>query len=220
MTAALAGYLVGALCYGLSTAYGIRFSSDLTVPTAAALGPAVAWSGLSLARHESSLLLAIGPLVAVVVHLVRRRSYWEVTSHTGLFLVSVLVFLGFRRVGLEDLLVPALISGVAYLIGEFTRQRAPRARRRHFADGDVRTWLMLQAVLVCACGLTMLGLRQMDWPAFVAMAAVLALTKHEFEAFALSRTAYEQTLSAVEELKSRGRQISSLEAQGGFTNPT
>jgi hypothetical protein len=64
-------------------------------------------------------------------------------------------------------------------------------------------WLLLQAVLLSACGVTILVQERMGWPAFVVMAAVLALTKREFEAFGESGKAYDQTLRALDRLAER-----------------
>jgi hypothetical protein len=197
---ALAGYIFSACCYGLSVGYGIRFDDRHSVPTAAALAPAVVWVGLSLPGTTRHGWLMVGPLVAVAVLVARSHRAQELVSHLLLFAATLAVFEVMEHAGLDEPLVGGLLAGMIYLAGEGLRQRAS-SDWTNDKRADRRTFWLLNAVVLCACGLTVLGVQEMDWPAFVAMAAVLALTKREFEAFALSRDAYAQTVSALEELK-------------------
>jgi hypothetical protein len=142
----------------------------------------------------------VGPLVAVAVLVARSHRAQELVSHLLLFAATLAVFEVMEHAGLDEPLVGGLLAGMIYLAGEGLRQRAS-SDWTNDKRADRRTFWLLNAVVLCACGLTVLGVQEMDWPAFVAMAAVLALTKREFEAFALSRDAYAQTVSALEELK-------------------
>jgi hypothetical protein len=203
MTPALAGYVFSASCYGLSAGYGIRFDARHSVPTAAALAPAVVWVGMNLPGSTNPAWLGVGPFVAVIVLLALRRQVHEVISHLLLYGAALAIFELMNYADFEEPLVGGLFAGVLYLVGEAVRQHAVRSDRANVRRSDQRTYWLLNAVLLCACGLTILGVQEMDWPAFVAMAVVLALTKREFEAFALSRDAYAQTVTAIDQLKRR-----------------
>jgi hypothetical protein len=200
MTELLLPVVVGAMCYGLSTAFEIRFTSKTTVPTAAALAPAVCLVAMG-GHGDYAYLLALAPAAAALSLLVTRRPFDEIVLHVALFGLVAATVQGLGMLGLEDPLARALVGGTEYLLGQYSVQRV-RMHSPLLAHGDRKTWLLLHGVLICACGLTALGVGEMDWPAFIAMALVLVLTKREFEAFALSRTAYEQTVQAVERLKS------------------
>lgn len=199
MTRSEVPFVVGAICYALSTAYGIRFTNNRTVPTAAALAPAVCLVGLGDDVFSPSVMV-LCPIGALFVLLARRRPTAEIVRHVGLFGLVTGTLVGLGAAGLQDPLALAVVGGVVYLLGENIAQRI-RVGKQLLVEGDRRTWLLLHGVLVCACGLTALGVQQMDWPAFIAMAFVLVLTKREFEAFALSRTAYAQTVRAIDRLK-------------------
>jgi hypothetical protein len=203
MTMALAGYLFSAACYGLATGYGIRFDAGHSVSTAAALAPAVVWVGLNLPATTNPGLLGVGPAVALLVLIALRRRIHEVLSHVMLFGITLGIFGVMNYAGLDEPLVGGLLAGGIYLVGDAVRQHLVSSGRASVRRSDQRTYWLLHAVLLCACGLTVLGVQEMDWPAFAAMAVVLALTKREFEAFALSRDAYDQTVSAIDQLKRR-----------------
>jgi hypothetical protein len=200
MSDAAVPLLVGSTCYALATAFEIRFTNNTTVPTAAALAPAVCLVALG-GEGNYSYLLPLAPAAAIVLLLATRRPVHEVIWHVVLFGVVATSVQGLGLVGVRDPLVRALIGGSQYLLGQYVAQRL-RARCALLPREDRKTWLLLHGVLVCACGLTALGVDEMDWPAFIAMALVLVLTKREFEAFAQSRTAYEQTVAAIGRLKS------------------
>jgi hypothetical protein len=129
-----------------------------------------------------------------------RRPAAEAIRHVALFGLVTVTLMGLGAAGLRDPLLRALVGGVVYLAGEYFAQRLG-THQQVLAPSDRKTWLLLHGVLLCACGLTALGVEEMDWPAFIAMAFVLLLTKREFEAFALSRTAYDQTVRAIDRLK-------------------
>jgi len=78
-------------------------------------------------------------------------------------------------------------------------------RRRHLKIGvdpeDRRVWLWLQAVLVSAYGLMILGYAQIGWPALLAMLVVLGPTKSEFDRYAMARRVLRQTIGALGELE-------------------
>ena len=198
------GYIVGCACYGLATSFAIRFNERLTVASAAAFAPAVAWSAFAQRRP---VLLFVPVLFAGLVLILRRRPLVECATHAALFGAVVAVVVVTRIVGVDEVLVPSLIGGVVYLTADYALQRRTAALVVLAVGQEPRTWWLLQGVLLCACGLTGLGVEQMDWPAFVAMAGVLVLTKREFEAFAQSREAYQQTLRALEKLQQRGSAI-------------
>lgn len=197
------GYIVGCACYGLATTFPIRFSDRLYVASAAAFAPAVAWSAFA---QSHLALLALPPLFAALALTLRRHPLRESASHAALFGLVVTLTGAARVAGIDQVLLPSLVGGAAYLGVDYLRQRRA-ASPAPLIGSDMRTWWLLQGVLLCACGLTGLGVEQMDWPAFAAMAGVLVLTKSEFEAFAQSREAYQQTVRAVEGLQNRGSAI-------------
>lgn len=188
--------VIGAVCYALATGYEIRFTSRRTVATASVLAPPIAV--LAVDDGFALFLAGLAPVLSLVFLLVVRKPVHRVFTH-GLLYVLVLGTTGvLGRLGFGTALVHAVVGSGVYLLGDYASQRL---RSKQPLSSDRRTWLMLHGVLICACGLTALGVARMDWPAFVAMAFVLVLTKREFEAFALSRTAYEQTVAAIDKLK-------------------
>lgn len=203
MTAALAGYIFSAVCYGLSTGHGIRFDAKRTVAIAAALAPAVVSVGLRLPDTTNPWLLGVGPLIAVVTLAALRRPVQEMLGHVTLFGAAVATFALLAEAASVEPLVAGMVAGGFYLAGDAARQIIMTSSQMIVGRSDLRTFWLLHAVLLCACGLTVLGVQEMDWPAFVAMAVVLALTKREFEAFAKARTTYDQTVQALDELKRR-----------------
>jgi hypothetical protein len=201
MTLPVGSFLIGVACFGLASAYQIRFSERLTVPTAAALAPMVAWLGTALMRGGRWYLLIIAPITAGLFQVASRQGLSLVSFHALFFGLSVLVSVTGWRLGVRSALLPALVASALYLAGDYARQQFVTPTNSPSVRADKRTWWLLQAVLICACGLTVLAVERMDWPAFVAMAGVLVLTKREFEAFALSRAAYVQTMRAIDVLK-------------------
>jgi hypothetical protein len=202
MRAALVLSFIGSLSYALSTAFAIRLRDDLHVPTAAALAPTSAFSvGLAASDLSISVYL-LAPVAAACVVLVARRSKLEAVAH-GVLYTSCAV--GLALVTREDEVSTGVLAACAllpllYSLGEVARQRVSRPGHAHIR-GDAKMWWLLQAVLACASGLTVLVVDRLGWPAFVAMAGVLALTKREFEAFAISRAAYEETVRALDRLR-------------------
>jgi hypothetical protein len=100
----------------------------------------------------------------------------------------------------------ALALSLLLTLGYSTSAFALHALRHHRQSEsrhDLTVWWLLQGVLLCACGVTVLMLERMRWPAFLAMAAVLALTKREFDAYGKSRIAYDQTVRALDRLAER-----------------
>ena len=203
MTLALAGYLFSAACYGVSTGYSIRFDARHSVSIAAALAPAVIWLGVEPRSLELSPWIIFAPSVAIATLLARRRGVHEIAGHFVLFAGGVGLAAFGRVAGLDEPLAIGLVTCVVYLTADGLRQRLFEEGRAPVASADRRTYWLLHAVILCACGLTILGVQKMDWPAFAAMAIVLALTKREFEAFSQSRTTYDQTIAAIAELKGR-----------------
>lgn len=202
MTTALVLCFIGSLSYALSTVFAIRLRDDLYVPTAAALAPTAAFSVALAARDLSISVFLFAPLAAATVVLLARRSKLEAIAHAVLFTGCAAV-LSLSRHGDEVsilVLAACALLPVLYSFGEVARQKVANRGREH-TRGDAKMWWLLQAVLACASGLTMLVVDRLGWPAFVAMAGVLALTKREFEAFAISRTAYEQTVRALDRLR-------------------
>ena len=199
MSAVLAAYLVGTVCYGLSTTFGIRFTGGLTASTAAALGPAVSVLGLRLAE-TNAVWLVVCPVVALSIMLIRRTPKLEVVRHMILFGGLLTIVRALIGAGLRDPLTIALVGGSFYLVFEFVVQLLV-VGAGVLAPLDRKMWLLLEGVLICACGLTTLGVEALEWPAFIAVAFVLMITKREFESFVKSRTAYEQTVRAIEKLK-------------------
>jgi hypothetical protein len=190
-------YLIGVLCLGLATGVPIRLSPRLSVATAAALGPSVAWSGLAT---NDPRLLAAYPCLVFIGLLVNRRSAAQIASHLVLHGAVLGGLATLRAAGVSEPLFPTVGFGVAYLLGEFGFQRL-RARGPLLSSPYLKPWLLLEGVLLCACGLTTLGVQRLEWPAFLAMAFVLLLTKREFEAFVDSQAAYTQTLDALNWLR-------------------
>jgi hypothetical protein len=207
-----ADFLVGALCFGLSTIFGIRLRDDLTVPTAAALAPTAAALTVSASSTHWSLLL-VAPAAAGLALILMRAPFLEVFSHVGLFLASVgILTTGVSANGrLTASLLLALGLTLAYSVVEVGRQKLSFRGHAHIT-ADLRMWWLLQAVLVCASGLTVLVVERLGWPAFAAMAAVLALTKREFEGFALSRVALDQTVRALARLSENAQRVASGQA--------
>ena len=197
-------YLVASISFVVATAFGIRLRHDLTVPAAAALAPPLALVGRTLEGPDVVLVVA-APLLALLLALVRRRSVVETLSHPVLLVaVTVLVHFALRTsaVSSPEVLLGSLVLTLGYSAAGLGLDRV--ANRGHAgARKDGRMWWLLQGILLCACGLTVLMLERMGWPAFVAMAVVLALTKREFDAFGESRTAYDQTLRALDRLSER-----------------
>ena len=70
-------------CYALATGFRIRFTNNTTVPTSAALAPAVCL--VALGGQSDSYLLALAPTAAVVLLLATRRAVYEVVWHVVLF---------------------------------------------------------------------------------------------------------------------------------------
>ncbi len=200
MDAITAEYVVGGICFGLSTVFGIRLRDDVTVPTAAALAPTAA--ALSLGASEGHVAFAFLPaVVAATVLLVAKTPLLEIASHICLFLAV----LGALFAGGWDRMPPVVLAlglTLAYSLLEVLRQKVSYRGHAHI-NADLGMWWLLQAVLVCASGLTALVVERLGWPAFVAMAAVFAITKSEFEGFALSRTALDQTVRALDRLSQR-----------------
>jgi hypothetical protein len=199
MTVAEASSAVGILCYGLAAAFRIRFSETATAPTGASLAPPVLLISGGLAETHYLLVLA-GCQCAATISAVAARRFGRVfvtqTAAFGICVIALKVLEG----AVGDRLVLAILGATLYLAVDYALLRI-WARTSLLPAEDRRTWLLLQAVLVCACGLTMLGVTQLTWPAFLAMALVLVLTKREFEAFAKSRMAYTQTVRAIDRLK-------------------
>lgn len=197
-------HLVGAASFGLATIFGIRLRDSLTVPTAASLAPPVALSALELDGSERFVFLA-GPLVCLLVLLIVRRSWLEIASHTILFLgIAAVIYSVVARevVGSTVVLVLCVLLTVVYSVVEVGRQKLSHRGHAEIRE-DWKMWSLLQGVLLCACGLTVMVVQRMGWPAFVVMAVVLALTKREFDAFGRSRVAYDQTLRALDRLTER-----------------
>lgn len=205
MSTALVGFLVSAIVYGVSAAFSVRFDNRRNVSVAGSLAPAVILLGLALPTSTSTGWMVVGPIVAVFVSAVRRNAISDTLSHPVLFGVALGVVAVSERMGAEEL-VAGLLAGALYLAGDGVRQALTGkeghvGRRR--SDRLSGSYWVLHAVLLCACGLTVLGVQEMDWPAFTAMAFVLTLTKHEFEGFARSRDAFDQTVAAIDQLKQR-----------------
>ena len=196
--------LVGSVCYGISAVVGIKLRDDLTIPTAAALAPAVGALSLPIVGRSAWYLLA-GPVVATVGLLLARRQVLEVVSHATLYGACIV---GLRAVApaLEPtgilVVAAASVGTVLYSLGEVARQKISYRGHAHIT-ADLRMWLLLMGVLVSACGLTILVVGRLGWGAFVAVAGVLALTKREFEGFAASRLALDQTVRALQRLSSK-----------------
>lgn len=208
MSTELIGYLVGAVGYAVSTALAIKLSDVLFVPIAAALAPTVAISGLGLTNKYGAPMLVAGPILAALLLTILRRSLFEVLSQLALFAASAgIVFGVVRHEGGASLagVAACLSAAAAFLLGDLARQSLNDGTRNDLRQ-VARQWWILQGVLVCAGGLTVLVFDRMGWAAFGAMALVLAVTKREFEAFADSRTAYAQTLRALDRLADRGHE--------------
>jgi hypothetical protein len=194
-------YAVGLLCYVVGTVFGIRLRDDVRIPTAAALAPTVAVLGQ---RVDANLipLTAVALIVAALVLRVAGRRVAETVSHLtlllGCFVVIPHLTGGDDGQSLRAVLVALAATG-CYAMLEVARQ-VMGTRRRADIGSIGRMGALPLAVLMCASGLTILIVPRMGWPAFVAMAAVLALTKGEFEAFAGSRRAYDQTIRALDRL--------------------
>jgi hypothetical protein len=197
---------VGVLCYGLSTGYGIRFTEHAAAPIAAALAPPVLILALSLNGSGPICAFAGCLLAAVVVGLLLRRPLRDLLRHSSNLCLTAGSLVALRS-AVDDLLILALSGAAIYLAADYLAQRL-RAHQRLLPRADMTTWWLLLGVLLSACGLTALAVSQLDWPAFLAMALVLVLTKREFEAFAKSRAAYAQTLRAVARLKEMESPIS------------
>jgi hypothetical protein len=195
--------MIGSICYGVSTVVGIKLRDDLTVPTAAALAPAVAALSLSLDAGPTWYLL-IGPAIASLGLLAARRKVLEIASHAALYggcIFGIRVLGGGSEPTETIVVVVALSFVVLYSLGEVIRQKVSFRGHAHIT-ADLRMWLLLDGVLVSACGLTILVVGRLGWAAFIAMAGVLALTKREFEGFAKSRLALDQTVRSLESLMS------------------
>jgi hypothetical protein len=198
--------VVGSLCFAASTTIRIRLRGNLSVTTAAAIAPAVAVSGGMLVSGGSPDLLLLAPsLPSIVVMALARRSIPEMVGHTLLYSLAALSLaplVGSRGPGPINVLAVGVLGCVVYAAFDFLLQRA-RAQSWEPLRDLRRMWWLLHVVVVSASGLTILVLEQLSWGAFVAMAAVLGITKHEFEAFAISRTAFEQTNTALSRLRER-----------------
>jgi hypothetical protein len=198
--------VVGSLCFAASTTIRIRLRGNLSVTTAAAIAPAVAVSGGMLVSGGSPDLLLLAPsLPSIVVMALARRSIPEMVGHTLLYSLAALSLaplVGSRGPGPINVLAVGVLACVVYAAFDFLLQRA-RAQSWEPLRDLRRMWWLLHVVVVSASGLTILVLEQLSWGAFVAMAAVLGITKHEFEAFAISRTAFEQTNTALSRLRER-----------------
>lgn len=203
MTEVLVLCLIGSLSYALSVTFAIRLRDDLQVPTAAALAPTAAFFAAAGARDFSVNVYFLAPVVAAGVVLLLRRSRLEAIAHGVLFLGCAVVLTTLNH-GNREVSIPALAACVflpsLYSLGEVARQKVSN-RGRARVRGDAKMWWLLQAVLASASGLTMLVVDRLGWIAFVAMAGVLALTKREFDAYAVSRKAYEQTVGALDRLR-------------------
>jgi hypothetical protein len=199
----LATYLIGSLCYGVIAAFSIRMRVHLTVAATAALAPAVAAAAVTAAGEYGPLIVAVAPVVAVIAVIASGGSVGAAGWHSLLFMLLLGLVGVSASMGLEGLilrLLLALVGTAVYISGDFIKQRWTSAVFELFR-GDNKMWWLLCAVLACASGLTVLVTPTLGWPAFVAMAGVLALIRREFEAFGQSRTAYDQTLHALDRLE-------------------
>ena len=201
---AVLNYLVGCASFGFATIFTIKLRDDLTVPTSAALAPPLSLLALALPETERGLLL-LAPLFALLVLVLARRVLLEVVQHllllTAIYVVIELA-VGPDAADSPRVLALSLLLTCAYSVSAFVLH-VPRRRHQSESRHDLTVWWLLQGVLLCACGVTVLMLERMGWPAFLAMAAVLALTKREFDAFGKSRIAYDQTVRALDRLSER-----------------
>lgn len=199
----LGPFLVVSACFGISTVLGIRLRDDLTVPSAAALAPAAGALSLQVEPAIHWTWMLVGPAVALVTLLAARASALEIGSHVALFLA---VSASLRAVGTSHDVLLMTAAGMAgtlvYSLAEVGRQKV--SHRGHARIGaDSGMWWLLQGVLLCASGLTLLVLDRMGWASVAVTGGVLALTKREFEGFAMSRVALEQTVRALAQLSDR-----------------
>lgn len=196
--------VVPALCYGASTAISIRLREDLAIPTAAALVPSVVIASATLSPG-AWMLVGLGPLVALVALLISRAHPSELVFHlvVGSAVLAGGHFLLPAANRPATIVLLAVGGSLFYAVGELVRERI--ASRRPRALVDLKMWWLLLGVVLSASGLTALAVNRIGWSALPAMAAVLALIKREFEGFALSREALDQTLRAVRMLEARHR---------------
>ena len=198
MSTALVTALVGCLAYAVSTAYPIGLYGGLSVPIAAALAAPTAAAAF---RADAPWVAVVGAGSCLVVALAGKRSVVEALVNGAMFIGLVLTA-GFTLSGHQ-----ASYAGVVscmgltglYLLVDCSRQL--NGDVRHVLEDRSRMWWLLQAVLISAGGLTFLVEERLGWLAFVAMAGVLALAKREFEAFAASRKALEQTMDVLDSLE-------------------
>jgi hypothetical protein len=194
--------VIGSASYAVSSAFAIKLRRDLGVPIAAALAPAAALSAVLMANDLGVIAYTLSPIATVGVVLAVRRSVVEALTHAALLIGCALLLAPLNEpvdeVG-SVAVVACVLLPTMYSIGDAVRQRISNSATAQIGI-DARMWWLLQAVLGCASGLTVLVVDRLGWPAFVAMVGVLVLTKREFESYGASRTAYQQTLRALDRL--------------------
>jgi hypothetical protein len=208
VTGLIAEFAIGSICFAASTVVSIRLRDDLAVTAAVAIAPAVAVSGaVAVDSGLSHWVLVVPSLMAALAMILAKRTIYEVIGHSVLYGACALA-LSHLVSGSNRSTVPVLVAsafgGLCYLFADGLRQR--RVSKLWEPVNDLMSmWILLQIVVLSASGLTVMVLDQLSWGAFVAMAAVLAITKKEFESFALSRRAFRQTTLALARLTSPPR---------------
>lgn len=205
MSATELDLLIGVLVLGPAAALGVRLRDGVVAPVASALAPGVAMLVVSTGSY---LLGGIGAsaLVALVLARTRRSALWEIAAHLGGYWTAIALYAGLDALG-EPLagtagLALGLSGTAAYSGLETVRQKVTHKGHARIS-ADLRMWLLLQAVLLSAGGLTVLVLPELRWPTFPAMAMALVLTRREFQGYADSRRALDQTVRALDGLSGR-----------------
>jgi hypothetical protein len=191
-TPELVTFLIGAACYVLLLNVGVRGERSPTISMGAGLGPAMAAYGV--AHEGDAFVVFVVPIAATFLLLAARSHVREGLAHSVLYGSIAAGAFVLSASGRWPAFITAIIGAMGYAIVDGAR------RRTWSQPGDEATALLLLGVFLCSAGLTVLIADRMGWPAFAAMAAVLALTKREFDSFALSRVALKQTVVALESL--------------------
>ncbi len=206
MSANLAGF-VAVACYGALLSFRVNVGHKRSVPMSASFAPVVAVMGRGSLR-ATIVLAVLGAAVGVAVQLLLRHRWASAAFDLGAFLMSFvitrIVFFGAVRLGVAESV--ALLLAGSFGVGSFAVVEvgfAALSRLAPLTRDERRVCMVLYALLGSAFGLTILVYREINWIAFVAVLLPLALTKREFDRYALARSTLEETVEVLGQLEAR-----------------
>jgi hypothetical protein len=188
------------VCYALAVNLRIELQVG-AVDLGAAFAPALMAVARGTGPRDLVVIIA-GLLAGAAVGLLRGRSLRGMLADVPTVATASLVFLGVEvlisefGVRLAHRLDAVVAGSVAVLAYSLVSDRARHLRSRVHREDRI-VWLLLQTVLVSAFGLMILGYDQLGWPSIVIVCIVLAVTKTEFDRYALARRTLVQTVAAL-----------------------